>query len=184
MDCFIFMVMWLKLAYSKIQQMMKNVIMVEPSSRCPWHQNALFRKMNFLELKIEESWTVAMEALSFDKHSTINLRFHDGHHIGDGWTWGKNTNASCINIVLDIGQFKLLRYDVRVRQGQTIYNVLNTIYPVLCCFKNDTFMFITFALWSDTLLPSACRICNIRNTFYIDSKISNRQMSKVMLNGA
>ena len=53
---------------------MKNVIMAEPSSRCPWHQNALFRKMNFLELKIEESWTVAMamEALSFDKHSTIN----------------------------------------------------------------------------------------------------------------
>ena len=98
MDCFIFMVMWLKLAYSKIQQMMKNVIMVEPSSRCPWHQNALFRKMNFLELKIEERWTVAMEALSFDKHSTINLRFHDGHHIGDGWTWGKNTNASCINM--------------------------------------------------------------------------------------
>ena len=42
-----------------------------------------------------------MEALSFDKHSTINLGFHDGHHIGDGWTQGKNTNASCINIVLD-----------------------------------------------------------------------------------
>ena len=51
---------------------MKNVIIAEPSSRCPWHQNALFKKMNFLELKIEESWTVAMEALSFDKHSTIN----------------------------------------------------------------------------------------------------------------
>ena len=75
MDCFIFMVMWLKLAYSKIQQMMKNVIMAaQPSSKCPWHPNALFRKMNFLELKIEERWTVAMGALSFDKHSTINLR--------------------------------------------------------------------------------------------------------------
>ena len=53
---------------------MKNVIMAEPSSRCPWHQNALFRKMNFLELKIEESWTVAMEALSLDKHSSINFK--------------------------------------------------------------------------------------------------------------
>lgn len=52
-----------------------------------------------------------------------------------------------LTLFRDIGQFKLLRYDVSVRrQGQTIYNVLNIIYPVLCCFINDTFMFITFAL--------------------------------------
>ena len=163
--------------------MMKNVIMVEPTQGVLGIRMLYSGKWIFLNWRLRRDGPRQWKPCHLTNIQPLIFGFHDGHHIGDGWTRGKNTNASCINIVLNIGQFKLLRYDVSVRQGQTIYNVLNIIYPVLCCFINDTFMFITFALWWDTVLPSACRISNIRNTFYIDSKISNRQMSKVMLNG-